>query len=92
MELVAKHGDDAQEVDLSSKVEVAPLVIPPGMPLPFIYNVMQEQGLNYVPVIRHHGPLEGMVSRWVDTLSNWQLHFAARLAASNRWLHGLTIS
>ena len=33
------------------------------MPLPFIYNVMTEQGLNYVPVIRQHGPLEGMVTR-----------------------------
>lgn len=50
-------------VDLSSKVEVAPVVIPPGMPLTFIYHIMQEQGLNYVPVIRHHGPLEGMVTR-----------------------------
>lgn len=51
-------------IDLSSKVEVAPVVIPPGMPLTFIYHIMQEQGLNYVPVIRQHGPLEGMVTRW----------------------------
>ena len=65
LELVAKHGDDAESIDLSSKVEVAPVVIPPGMPLTFIYNVMQEQGLNYIPVIRQHGPLEGMVSRSV---------------------------
>lgn len=50
-------------IDLGSKVEVAPVVIPPGMPLAFIYNIMQEQGLNYVPVIRQHGPLEGMVTR-----------------------------
>eukprot|EP00879_Flechtneria_rotunda_P030328 GHRR01032951.1.p1 GENE.GHRR01032951.1~~GHRR01032951.1.p1 ORF type:complete len:322 (+),score=104.07 GHRR01032951.1:936-1901(+) len=63
MELVSKHGDNAEPINLSSKVEVAPVVIPPGMPLPFIYHVMQEQGLNYVPVIRQHGPLEGMVSR-----------------------------
>lgn len=55
-------------IDLSSKVEVAPVVIPPGMPLAFIYHIMQEQGLNYVPVIRHHGPLEGMVSRSVLVL------------------------
>jgi hypothetical protein len=54
-------------IDLSSKVEVAPVVIPPGMPLTFIYHIMQEQGLNYVPVIRHHGPLEGMVTRWART-------------------------
>jgi hypothetical protein len=54
-------------IDLSSKVEVAPVVIPPGMPLTFIYHIMQEQGLNYVPVIRHHGPLEGMVTRWAPT-------------------------
>lgn len=63
LELVAKHDDDAACVDLSSKVEIAPVVIPPGMPLTFIYHVMQEQGLNYIPVIRQHGPLEGMVSR-----------------------------
>jgi hypothetical protein len=52
-------------IDLSSKVEIAPVVIPPGMPLTFIYHIMQEQGLNYVPVIRHHGPLEGLVTRCV---------------------------
>lgn len=52
-----------QLIDLSSKVEVAPVVIPPGMPLTFIYHIMQEQGLNFVPVIRQHGPLEGMVTR-----------------------------
>jgi CBS domain containing-hemolysin-like protein len=51
-------------LDISSKVEVAPVVIPPGMPLSFVYHIMQEQGLNFVPVIRHHGPLEGMVTRW----------------------------
>jgi chloride channel 7 len=62
MELLSKHEDEP-EIDLAVKVEVAPIVIPPGMPLTFIYNLMQEQGLNYVPVIRHHGPLEGMVTR-----------------------------
>uniref|UniRef100_A0A383VTF4 Chloride channel protein n=1 Tax=Tetradesmus obliquus TaxID=3088 RepID=A0A383VTF4_TETOB len=62
MELLAQHEDEP-EIDLSSKVEVAPIVIPPGMPLTFIYNLMQEQGVNYVPVIRCHGPLEGMVTR-----------------------------
>jgi chloride channel 7 len=56
-------------MDLSSKVEVAPVVIPPGMPLTFIYHIMQEQGLNFVPVIRHHGPFEGLVSRCADQLS-----------------------
>lgn len=56
----------AQMIDLSAKVEVAPVVIPPGMPLSFVYHIMQEQGLNYVPVIRHHGPLEGMVTRLVQ--------------------------
>jgi chloride channel 7 len=64
MELLAKHEDEP-EIDLVSKVEIAPIVIPPGMPLTFIYNLMQEQGLNYVPVIRYHGPLEGMVTRCV---------------------------
>jgi hypothetical protein len=41
----------------------APVVIPPGMPLQFIYAIMTEQGLNYVPVIKQHGPLEGIVTR-----------------------------
>lgn len=50
-------------IDLRGKVEIAPLVVPPAMPLPFLYSIMQEQGLNYVPVIQHHGPLVGMVTR-----------------------------
>ena len=61
----AEPGAASQLLDLTSKVEVAPVVIPPGMPLTFIYHIMQEQGLNFVPVIRQHGPLEGMVTRWV---------------------------
>lgn len=75
LELVAKHGDTAEAIDMSNKVEIAPVVIPPGMPLTFIYNVMQEQGLNYVPVIRQHGPLEGMVSRCVmHRLCSWSFY------------------
>lgn len=120
-ELLNKHGEEAPAIDLSPKVEIAPVVIPPGMPLQFIYSIMQEQvgriyciyrllcvggccgeppththshtqahihthahtrahpltcthphasthnrapqGLNYVPVIRQHGPLEGIVTR-----------------------------
>lgn len=63
LQLLAAADKGAEFVDLSSKVEVAPVVIPPGMPLQFIYNIMTEQGLNYLPVIHQHGPLEGMVSR-----------------------------
>lgn len=61
---MAKHGDEAEAIDLSSKVEIAPVVIPPGMPMQFVYSIMQEQGLDYVPVIRQHGPLEGIISRY----------------------------
>ena len=63
MQLLAQAEKDCDHIDLSSKVEIAPVVIPPTMPLQFIYNIMQEQGLNYVPVIRQHGPLEGLVTR-----------------------------
>ena len=42
------------------------------MPLPFIYRIVQGEGFNYVPVIRCHGPLEGVVSRlvrdWVEVV------------------------
>lgn len=44
-------------------MEIAPVVIPPTMPMQFIYNIMTEQGLNHVPVIQEHGPLMGVVSR-----------------------------
>jgi hypothetical protein len=64
MQLLAQAEKGTEHIDLSSKVEIAPVVIPPTMPLQFIYNIMQEQGLNYVPVIRQHGPLEGMVTRY----------------------------
>jgi chloride channel 7 len=62
-DLLLKHGEPSPAIDLSPKVEIAPLVVPPGMPLQFLYTIMQEQGLNYVPVVREHGPLEGMVTR-----------------------------
>lgn len=42
-ELLNKHGEEAPAIDLSPKVEIAPVVIPPGMPLQFIYSIMQEQ-------------------------------------------------
>jgi CBS domain containing-hemolysin-like protein len=54
---------DGSCIDIGGKVEVAPVVVPPGMPLSFVLHLMQEQGLNYVPVIRHHGPLEGLIAR-----------------------------
>lgn len=37
-ELLEKHTMADDNIDLSAKVEVAPLVIPPSMPLPFIYR------------------------------------------------------
>jgi hypothetical protein len=46
------------------------VVVPPGMPLQFVYSIMQEQGLNYLPVIRYHGPLDGMITRLVDCLQH----------------------
>ncbi|KAG2483148.1 hypothetical protein HYH03_017993 [Edaphochlamys debaryana] len=61
--LLDEHGADAAAVDLSSKVEVAPIVVPPNMPLPFIYRIVNAEGFNYVPVVRWNGPLEGLVSR-----------------------------
>ncbi|GBF95490.1 chloride channel CLC-c [Raphidocelis subcapitata] len=62
-ELLAKHGESATAIDLSCKVEVAPIAVPPSMPLHTLLALMNEQGLDYVPVIRRHGPLEGMVTR-----------------------------
>ena len=46
------------------QVEVAPIAVPPSMPLHMLLALMNEQGLDYVPVIRRHGPLEGLVTRW----------------------------
>lgn len=37
-DLLDLHGAEATKIDLSSKVEIAPIVIPPNMPLPFIYR------------------------------------------------------
>ena len=34
--LLLLNGPGAEEIDLSSKVEIAPVCIPPNMPLPFI--------------------------------------------------------
>lgn len=62
-ELLNLSGINAETVDLGPKVELAPVVVPPGMPLQFIYSIMQEQGLNYLPVIRQHGPLDGIITR-----------------------------
>ncbi|GIL88475.1 hypothetical protein Vretimale_15336 [Volvox reticuliferus] len=61
--LIDEQGVDAAAIDLTPKVEVAPILIPPNMPLPFIYRIVNAEGFNYVPVIRWNGPLEGMVSR-----------------------------
>ena len=61
MSLLEQHGAAAGRIELSSKVEVAPITIPPNMPLPFIYRMVNAEGFNYVPVIKHVGPLAGMV-------------------------------
>ena len=37
-ELIDSHGVEAECIDLAPKVEVAPIIIPPNMPLPFIYR------------------------------------------------------
>ena len=39
--LLLLNGPGAEEIDLSSKVEIAPVCIPPNMPLPFIYRIVQ---------------------------------------------------
>ncbi|KAG2451001.1 hypothetical protein HYH02_004271 [Chlamydomonas schloesseri] len=62
-ELIDSHGVEAELIDLAPKVEVAPIIIPPNMPLPFIYRIVNAEGFNYVPVVRWNGPLEGIVSR-----------------------------
>ncbi|KAL6760232.1 voltage gated chloride channel-domain-containing protein [Haematococcus lacustris] len=61
--LLEEHGLECEHIDLTPKVEVAPIIIPPSMPLPFVYRIVNAEGFNYVPVIKTHGPLEGMVSR-----------------------------
>jgi CBS domain-containing protein len=61
--LLDQYGSDSDCIDLSEKVEIAPVTIPPNMPLPFIYRIVQGEGFNYVPVVRYHGCLEGLVSR-----------------------------
>ncbi|PNH00895.1 Chloride channel protein CLC-d [Tetrabaena socialis] len=62
-ELIDEHGVEAEAIDLTPRVEVAPIIIPPNMPLPFIYRIVNAEGFNYVPVVRWNGPLEGLVSR-----------------------------
>ncbi|KAG2428447.1 hypothetical protein HXX76_011567 [Chlamydomonas incerta] len=62
-ELIDAHGVETECIDLAPKVEVAPIIIPPNMPLPFIYRIVNAEGFNYVPVVRWNGPLEGIISR-----------------------------
>eukprot|EP00798_Chlamydomonas_sp_ICE-L_P020089 gene20090-26807_t len=59
--LAANPGSDC--IELNHKVEVAPIIIPTNMPLPFIYRIVNAEGFNHIPVIRYHGRLEGMISR-----------------------------
>ncbi|GAX84673.1 hypothetical protein CEUSTIGMA_g12094.t1 [Chlamydomonas eustigma] len=63
MTLLEQYGRESDCIDLTQKVEIAPVTIPPNMPLPFIYRIVQGEGFNYVPVVRYHGCLEGVVSR-----------------------------
>lgn len=54
---IEENGPDATGISLERYIEVAPIVIPPNMPLPFIYRIVQAEGINYLPVVRNYGPL-----------------------------------
>lgn len=56
-------SQDATNISLLEFVEAAPVVVPPDMPLAYLYEVVQNLGLNFVPVVQRHGPMEGIVSR-----------------------------
>jgi predicted transcriptional regulator len=61
--LAERGGKENDMVDLTASVEVAPIVIPPNMPLSFVYAVMSTMGVEYLPVVAQHGPIEGVVTR-----------------------------
>lgn len=54
---IEESGPDATSISLERFIEVAPIVVPPNMPLPFIYRIVQAEGINYLPVVRNYGPL-----------------------------------
>lgn len=59
-----ESGEEEDEViDLSSITTLPPVVIPPGMPLTSVYRLKKSTGLEYIPVIDQHGPLQGMITR-----------------------------
>jgi chloride channel 7 len=60
-----QHQQHNHLLDLAPHVEPAPVVVPPSLPLRAVYALMQAQGLEVLPVVREHGPLEGLVTRCV---------------------------
>lgn len=55
--------EDDEIIDLSSITTLPPVVIPPGMPLTFVYRLKKSTGLEHIPVVEQHGPLQGMITR-----------------------------
>jgi chloride channel 7 len=80
LDLMRRHHGSTQQqqhdhhrdhlLDLAPRVEPAPVVVPPSLPLSHVYALMQGQGLEVLPVVREHGPLEGLVTRCVDWVSS----------------------
>jgi chloride channel 7 len=50
----------ASQINLSPYIEIAPIIIPPNMPLPFIYRIVQSEGFNYVPVKGFQGHMHNL--------------------------------
>jgi len=66
-----RRRPDGALLNLAPRVEAPPVVVPPSMPLAFVYALMQDQGLDCLPVIRQHGPLEGLITRCGCCIDAW---------------------
>lgn len=64
-DLLARHGEAAAAIDLSSHIQPPPVTAPPGLPLPTVYQLMRGHGVEFLPVVARYGPLEGAVTRCV---------------------------
>ncbi|CAD7698491.1 unnamed protein product [Ostreobium quekettii] len=50
-------------VDLTSLIQLPPVVLPPEMPLTTVFRLKNASGIEYLPVVGTHGPLQGLISR-----------------------------
>jgi len=50
-------------VDLTSLIQLPPVVLPPDMPLTTVFRLKTASCLEYLPVVKTHGPLQGLISR-----------------------------